>query len=81
MTAEDTKKIREMMEFLIKDKISDKVKKMSVDERKVYELTGRKREDIQRETGFAAGKIYKIWIGLEERGILIKDGKSYRKII
>ena len=78
---QDIKKIREMMEFLVNQKISEKLKKLSADERKVYELTGEKRDFIQRKTKFAAGKISKIWQDLESRGFLIKEGKSYRKVI
>lgn len=79
MTNEDIKKIREMMEFLFKREISKE--KLSSDEKKIYDLTGEKRDFIQKKTGFAAGKISKIWIGLEKRGLLIKEGKSYRKVV
>ena len=78
---EDIKKIREMMEFLVKDKISEKLEKLSSDERKVYDLIGENRDSIQQKTGFAAGKISKIWKDLEEKGLLIKEGKTYRKIV
>lgn len=82
MTSEhDIKKIREMMEFLVKQKISEKISKLKNDEKIVYNLTGEKREIIQQKTKFAAGKISKIWQDLEEKGLLIKDGKSYRKIV
>ena len=81
MTNEDIKKMREMMEFLVKQKVEERLNKLSADERKVYDLTGEKRDYIQKKTGFAAGKISKIWIRLEEKGFLIKRGKSYRKVI
>jgi len=83
MTSEqDIKKIREMMELLVKQKISGKLNKLSADEKKVYELTGsEKRSLIESKTGFAAGKISKIWIRLEEEGLLVKEGKSYRKVV
>jgi len=81
MTSEDIKKIREMMEFLVKEKLSKKLKELSKDKRKVYELTGEKRESIQQKTRFAAGKISGIWQELESEGLLIKSGKGYRKVI
>lgn len=81
MTKEDIKKIREMMEFLVKQKVSEKINKLLSDERKVYLLTGEKRDSIQNKTGFSAGKISKIWIGLEKNGLVVKTGKSYKKVI
>lgn len=82
MTAEDIKKIREMLEFLIKQKISEKVNKLSIDEKRVYELTGQNGQiKMVKKTGFSAGKISKIWQKLESEGLLIKEGKGYRKVV
>lgn len=81
MTAEDIKKIREMMEFLVRDKILEKLNKLKSEEKKVYDLTGEKREVIQQKTKFAAGKISRIWQDLELKGLLIKEGKGYRKVV
>ncbi len=78
---EDIKKIRELLEFLVKDKLSAKLNKLSADEKKVYDLTGEKRDIIQQKTNFAAGKISGIWQKLEDEGLLIKEGKSYRKVV
>ena len=61
MTTEDIKKIREMMEFLVKEKISKKLKELSSDEKKVYELVGKSQADMVKITRFSAGKISKIW--------------------
>jgi len=74
-------KIRELLEFLVKQKISLAVEKLNKDERLVYAMTGERREVIQTKTKFAAGKISKIWQNLEQKGLIIKEGKSYRKII
>ncbi len=81
MTVEDIKKTREMLEFLVKQKISEMIYKLSEDEKKVYEVTGNKRSSIENMTGFAAGKISQIWQKLESEGLLIKEGKFYRKVI
>ena len=78
----DIKKIKEMLEFLVKQKVSERLNKLSADEKKVYNLTGdEKRDSIEVKTGFAAGKISKIWQKLEDEGLLIKDGKRYRKVV
>ena len=83
MTSEnDIKKIRELLEFLVKQKIFEKLNKLNSDEKRVYDLTGnKKRDSIETKTGFAAGKISKVWQKLENEGLLIKEGKSYRKVV
>jgi DNA invertase Pin-like site-specific DNA recombinase len=78
---EDIKKIRKMMEFLVKEKISEKINKLNKDEKKVYEFTGKKVREIVKITGFSAGKISTIWKNLESTGLLIKEGKEYKKVI
>ncbi len=74
-------RIRELLEFLSKQKIISILDKLNKDEKQVYVLTGKKRELIQTKTKFAAGKISKIWQKLEESGLIIKKGKSYEKLI
>src|SRR3989344_4700136 len=79
---EDIKKIREMLGFLVKQKVSERLNKLNADEKRVYDLTGNeKRDSIKTKTGFAAGKISKIWQRLEDEGLLIKEGKGYRKVV
>ena len=83
MTNEDIKKIREMMEFLVKQKISEIVLKIRDPmERKLFELTGtRGVKELVQITKFSAGKISKLWQEWEEQGILVKEGKRYRKVM
>ncbi len=64
-------KINEILETELKD---PKMKRL-------YDLTGKaKREKIEKETEFSAGKISGIWMIWERKGILRKVGKSYKKI-
>ena len=82
MTNDDIKKIREMMEFLVKQKIVDQIKKLSPDEKKIYEMAESKNQsEIIKSTGFSSGKVSIYLQKLEKEGILIKDGQKYRKII
>jgi hypothetical protein len=82
MSEQDIKKIREMLGFLVKQKISERLNKLGSDEKKIYDLTGEKGQvEMVKVTGFAAGKISKIWQKLEDEGLLIKEGKSYHKVI
>jgi len=46
----------------------------------VYEMTGQAtRPEIEKKSGFSGGKISGLWIRWERLGLLVKDGKSYRK--
>ena len=82
MTNEDIKRIRELIEFLVKQKVSEKVNKLSKDEKGIYDLTGEKGVvEITKITNFSAGKISKIWQKLEKEGLLLKEGKGYKKVV
>ena len=82
MTTDDIKKIREMMEFLVKQKISEKIKHLSDAERKIYKLTGEKGQtEIIKSLKTAPNTISKVWQKLESEGLLVKEGSKYRKVI
>ena len=83
MTSEkDIKKIREMMEFLVKQKISEKLKKLSETERKIYDLTGEKNHaEMFKTLKVAPNTVSKVWQKLESGGLLIKEGTKYRKVV
>ena len=76
------KKIREMLEFLVKQRILDKVNNLNLSEKKIYELTGDKGQtNIAKLLKVAPNTISHLWKKLEKEGILIKDGKGYRKVV
>ena len=83
MTSEqDIKKIREMLEFLIKQKILDVLNKLNADEKKIYNLTGEKGQtEIVKILNTAPNTVSNLWKKLESEGILVKEGKGYRKVI
>ena len=81
MTEEDVKKIREMMEFLVKERVSKKLKELSSDEKKVYELASKSESEMIKITGFSAGKISKIRQKLESEGLLVRESLRYRKVV
>lgn len=79
---EDIKKIREMMEFLVKDKVASKIKSLSDTERKIYELTGEKGQSaIVSLLKVAPNTVSNLWKKLEVQGVLVKVGKGYRKVV
>ncbi|MCK4553203.1 hypothetical protein KAT80_03290 [Candidatus Pacearchaeota archaeon] len=83
MTSEqDIKKIREMMEFLVKQKIVEKIKKLNETERKIYGLTeGKGQAEIINLLKVSSKTISKVWQKLESEGLFIKEGTKYRKVV
>lgn len=83
MTSEhDIKKIREMLEFLIKQKLVEKVKNLNETERKIYELTEEKGQtEIVKILKVAPNTVSNTWKKLEADGLLVKEGKGYKKVI
>jgi hypothetical protein len=50
--------------------------------RLLYEKAGSiARPELERRTGFSGGKISGLWKQWEAKGLMIKDGKSYRPIL
>lgn len=78
----DIKRIREIMEFMLKREVDKEIGKLPKDEKRVYDLTdGRNQGEMTRSTGFSAGKVSLIWQRLGEKGVLSKDGQKYKKVI
>jgi hypothetical protein len=48
--------------------------------RQLYLGTGKlNRGQLERQTGFSAGKISGLWAQWEQAGLLVKSGKSFKK--
>ena len=62
---------------IIESELSDTKKK------KLYELTGGSLpiKQISERVGLATGTISQTWQRWEDAGLLIKNGKSYRKVL
>ena len=79
---EDIKKIREMLEFSVKQKILEKIDKLNNTERRIYELTGKKGQtEIVKSLKVAPNTVSKLWKKLETEGLLVKEKKGYRKVV
>lgn len=82
MTEQDIKRISEMMRFLVKQKISERIQKLSSLEKKIYDLTGVKGQtEIVKTLKTAPNTVSNLWKKLEFEGIIIKEGKGYRKVV
>jgi len=86
MTPEELKilkRIEDLLSVLVKISLSEKLRSVRVDkqQRFLYENTGRLPvKELSRKTGFSAGKISGVWQEWEDAGLLIKDGKQYRRV-
>ncbi len=53
-----------------------------VKDRQLYELTGTlKRRDIEKKLNIGAARISATWQRWEQLGLVIKDGKTYRRTV
>lgn len=74
----------ELLTILVKTALSDVVERELKDpkKRKLYEFTGKLTvREISKKTGIAAGTISETWQEWEQLGLLIKDGRQYRKAL
>ena len=75
----------ELLEVLVKLQLGDVLKNELSDpkKRQLYELTGCSLavKAIAAKVGISAGSISGYWQRWEQLGLLIKDGKSYRKVL
>jgi predicted metal-dependent phosphoesterase TrpH len=76
------RRIEGLMQSLVKISLAEPMSRLLSDDtlRGLYEKTGKlKREQLEKETGFSAGKISGLWSQWEEAGLLVKEGKTFRK--
>ena len=81
--SEAIRKIADMTETLVKMRLSEILAQELTDsgKKKLYDLTGKANVTrLVKVTGFSAGKISAMWQDWYLKGILKKDGKSYKKI-
>lgn len=76
-------RLTELVEALTRMKLAEALGKELRDdeERKLYEFTGKKPvKELANMTGFSVGKISGLWQEWASKGLLVKHGKSYRKL-
>lgn len=75
-------RIEDLLRSLLKVQLGPLLKEhLSSDERReIYRQTGKMTvKQISKKVGWSTGKISGLWSEWEELGLLLKDGKSYRK--
>jgi hypothetical protein len=76
-------RLTELVEALARMKLAEMLEKELHDnnEKKLYEFTGKKPvKELAKMTEFSVGKISGLWQEWATKGLLVKDGKSYRKL-
>jgi hypothetical protein len=64
---------------LLADKIAKVMK--NADHRFIYEHTGSMAvKELSRRTGLGTGTISRLWSQWEQDGLIVKHGKSYRRV-
>ncbi len=78
------KRIEELLTLMAKTMQSERLSEIYDDKqhRLVYEKVGQMPvKELARKTGLSAGTISGLWQRWEQAGLLIKDGKQYRRVI
>ncbi len=77
------KRIELLLEVMAKTAVSEKLAKVFKESKHklLYENTGHLSvRELSKLTGFSLGKISGLWSQWEQEGLLVKDGKSYRRV-
>lgn len=82
--ADTLERIEELLRVIARVVVSDKLSQVLEDKnyQTLYEGTGKLGiVELSKKTRFSTGKISGIWKEWEQLGIVVKDGKSYKKVI
>lgn len=77
-------RIEELVRAIAKSILAERLNRYLEDRkfRILYENTGwLTRPELEKKTGFSAGKISGLWKQWEREGLLVKEGKSYRPVV
>jgi hypothetical protein len=77
-------RIEQILEGLLRCAVSPKLDQIRSDKRlnQIYELTGNSGvAEIAKKVRVSTGKISGLWRHWEDSGLIVKDGKSFRKLV
>lgn len=78
------RRIEALLTAMTRAALFEKLREIRSDKalRLLYERTGQHSvKELAKATKFSVGKISGIWREWEDKGLLIKDGKSFRKVV
>ena len=77
------RRIEHLLEALVKAQLREVLEKELADKKHclLYDQTGKQTvRQLSTRTGFSTSKISRIWQRWEMAGLLVKDGKKYKKL-
>lgn len=78
------RRIEDLLTVLVKSQLSDVISHELSDKKikQLYDLTGGyTARELEKRTNYSLASISRIWQRWESLGLLIKDGKTYRKVL
>lgn len=78
------RRIEDLLTALVKSKLTSVIEQELSDPKmkKLYELTGECTvRELSKETGFSIATISRVWQRWENLGLIVKEGKKYRKLL
>jgi DNA-binding MarR family transcriptional regulator len=78
------KRIEELLALIARAMLAERLDEIMSDKshRALYNATGRiPRNQLAKRTGMSAGTISGVWKKWEQIGLIVKDGKQYRKVL
>jgi hypothetical protein len=77
-------RIDQTLAGILKALIANQIKEIRSNETlsRIYELTGTGKTigEIAKKTNVSTGKVSGVWKGWEESGLIVKSGKSFKKL-
>jgi len=78
------RRLEQLVAALLRIALSESLVQIQADKRlkRLYDLTGvRDVRTIAKKTGYSLGTISHTWQSWEDRGLIVKEGKFYRKLV
>jgi DNA-binding MarR family transcriptional regulator len=78
-------RIEKLLRSVLRAAFAETITNINADSslRAIYEMTGGTAtvSEIARKTNVSTGKISGVWRAWEQTGLIVKEGKSYKKLI
>jgi DNA-binding MarR family transcriptional regulator len=78
------KRIEELLALLVKAVMAERLEKILADKahRLILEQTGKLSvRQLAKKSGLSTGAISRLWQEWEEAGLIVKDGKQFRRVL
>ncbi len=84
-TNEILMRIEKVLTAILRSTVADQLAEIRADKtlRTIFDMTGEKWTvaEIAKKSKVSTGKVSGLWQSWEEAGLIVKDGKSYKKLV